>query len=514
MSGNKMAALLEKQCVQRILHDMADAEHHGYITGLIKENNLFGDEMSGVLTFINSRKKTRRRANNLRYINAMPIDDFQNTAVILRGYIAPADGGKISVSVQVAASYYDNDRGVGLVCSLYDKNDTSVKLGQVIKFVDDTNDFVCLIEGEVIPEAPVDVSNIRMVLDTVTVSEKNDCLYSESAYHQPLVLGANTYELVKSFSFDHPKNKNDKSDMIKLAYDRDNMIPDYDYLYKYNYVDGKVNVWMPMQFTVEVEDGCSIVGLNKQQGYNLYIRERNQRGHMVRHYCNYPDDVEVKNALIKDGNRVKATFSFEENWKQFLTKVNGVRTEQDFYFTAAIDIRKNGVIKTLPMTYATGLIVKDDNPMTKACKIIFIQWGCIAKGSRVHMGDGSVKMIEDLRIGDNVTSADGGAKTIRNISYGREARLTILETKGGKRIRLTDDHPVFLADGTIVTARAVRKGDPLVAMNGMEKVSDEIANVYEEDYNDMVYNLSFSEPTKIIAEGFILGDTDYQHGVK
>lgn len=155
-----------------------------------------------------------------------------------------------------------------------------------------------------------------------------------------------------------------------------------------------------------------------------------------------------------------------------------------------------------------GILQK--HSMVKECKVICIQC-CFAKGSRVMMAGRSLKCVEDITIGDEVEAADGTAAQVKNIHSGRERKVTVLETRLGKRIRLTSDHPVFLEDGTMRPASSIVKDTLVLAtMQRAMHRPDVITNVYEEKYNDTVFNLSFDKPTKIIVEGFILGDFDFQ----
>lgn len=100
---------------------------------------------------------------------------------------------------------------------------------------------------------------------------------------------------------------------------------------------------------------------------------------------------------------------------------------------------------------------------------------CLLEGTRVLTPDGE-RLVEDLRAGDRVITADGTAAPIRWIGYTRASRarpdqLAILpiriragalgENMPARDLLLSSDHAVFI-DGTLVQAGALVNGCSVV----------------------------------------------------
>ncbi len=139
-------------------------------------------------------------------------------------------------------------------------------------------------------------------------------------------------------------------------------------------------------------------------------------------------------------------------------------------------------------------------------------WGCVKRGTRVLMADGSERPIEDVRPGDRVLcDAQGGSATVRDVLRGTEERLVAFSTTNGRQLLCTADHPLFTNEGTL-TAEQVHGNCRLYGPDGGELVLDGIWDLP----GDEVYNLCLEMPGAdgeggtFFAEGILVGDNALQ----
>ena len=73
--------------------------------------------------------------------------------------------------------------------------------------------------------------------------------------------------------------------------------------------------------------------------------------------------------------------------------------------------------------------------------------GCFVSGTEIHMADGSIKLIEDVVIGDQLIGKDGNINTV--LAYIRPVlgSRSLISFNNGVPF-ITDDHPVLMADGS------------------------------------------------------------------
>lgn len=84
--------------------------------------------------------------------------------------------------------------------------------------------------------------------------------------------------------------------------------------------------------------------------------------------------------------------------------------------------------------------------------------------------------------------------------------------KSGRSLRLTTNHPVVAADGSMKLADTFKAGDKFVQLGG---TLDEIVNIETQSYHGKVYNLfvKSSEPLKniVVTNGYLNGTAFYQN---
>jgi len=102
--------------------------------------------------------------------------------------------------------------------------------------------------------------------------------------------------------------------------------------------------------------------------------------------------------------------------------------------------------------------------------VVEVTGGCFASGTEIQMGDGSLKNIEDVRVGDTVLAYDQKRrlKTKSRVSETfyhapEEATDHYLIINGS--LRVTPNHPVFV-EGTWKDAGDLTVGDSLLSTDG------------------------------------------------
>ena len=113
------------------------------------------------------------------------------------------------------------------------------------------------------------------------------------------------------------------------------------------------------------------------------------------------------------------------------------------------------------------------------------------------------------------SSLKGGLKykttPIRNVSVGpEEIPMVIIDTESQGstgHIELTINHPVLLADGTILRAERLQPGQKLINYLGK---SETIKSITRRKFDGLVYNLNVNTPVDsehiVVANGLLMGD--------
>jgi predicted phage terminase large subunit-like protein len=85
---------------------------------------------------------------------------------------------------------------------------------------------------------------------------------------------------------------------------------------------------------------------------------------------------------------------------------------------------------------------------------------CVAKGTKVSMGDGSQKSIEDIKPGELVMTRKGPRKVICGKRTGILSSTLTIQTESGILLSCTPNHPIY-SNGEFVRADELRAGDEL-----------------------------------------------------
>lgn len=193
-------------------------------------------------------------------------------------------------------------------------------------------------------------------------------------------------------------------------------------------------------------------------------------------------------------------WTFPEDWKNQLDlKDLSIHTTLDFYACLPLIVNINGAEVTVN-TYV-GSNIEEDKTHCKIQKV-FLQWGCLGKNTLIMMADGTYKIISNLRIGELVNTGKGIAE-IYNIYSGHQLNVVNLETESGKRLLMTNGHPVLTERGW-VRAENLNASDKVINAEGK---TEALKALFPSIYDDKIYNLQLNtEEHQFVAEGIVVGD--------
>lgn len=149
-----------------------------------------------------------------------------------------------------------------------------------------------------------------------------------------------------------------------------------------------------------------------------------------------------------------------------------------------------------------------DEDLSESCRKIRqfdLKIGCFAAGTRILMADGSLKNIEDIKIGDILLS--GKTKTpagVTNTFKGKATQLIIIETEGAT-LKVTPEHLIATDEG-LCEAGKLNAGMKVYSSDGGYVP---IKFLYDAECGETVYNLALDCPEgqgTLYAEGILVGD--------
>ncbi|MFY0566140.1 Hint domain-containing protein [Archangium lansingense] len=149
---------------------------------------------------------------------------------------------------------------------------------------------------------------------------------------------------------------------------------------------------------------------------------------------------------------------------------------------------------------------------------IDFKYSCLAEGTRILRADGSTLPVEQVQVGDRVVANDEGrVLTVTTVSRGGESRpLVLLRDEAGREVRVTSRHPFLTAEGKVVPAESLIRGDRVRAKGGVTT----LAAVERVPVQGQVYNLALGTEAELarigkqdrtlFANGFLVGDESMQ----
>ncbi len=157
--------------------------------------------------------------------------------------------------------------------------------------------------------------------------------------------------------------------------------------------------------------------------------------------------------------------------------------------------------------------------------IAFCVASCYPADQRLFFSNGifPIKTAVDLLLPNIVTLSQDAAldalsyqtlpvrEYTRSFQEGNELILNLV-MKSGKRLAVTEGHPMLLATGVMTTARLLKTGEHLIRYDHQ---TDEIIAIVEEQFWGRVYNVAprSGHPLEniVIAEGYLTGSGAYQY---
>lgn len=204
--------------------------------------------------------------------------------------------------------------------------------------------------------------------------------------------------------------------------------------------------------------------------------------------------------------RVSATqlaYDMTDSWGVNYDEIGQWRTK---YFDYYMEINCWLTIDGASLPWQGVITSRESIPAYRHIKPLAIKYGCFAKGTMIRMGDGSLRKIEEVQIGDLVLSEAGSVKEIKNIWRGIETRILRITTENGNTIAVTKDHPLF-TENEMLQAGGLTEGMMLKMERGMDRVKKV---EYREEEEIAVYNLEIDGGT-VYADGFAAGDFTLQN---
>lgn len=153
----------------------------------------------------------------------------------------------------------------------------------------------------------------------------------------------------------------------------------------------------------------------------------------------------------------------------------------------------------------------DETYKKKMPRILFHS-GCLAGDTKIHMDDGSEKVISDIRPGERILSLHGIARRVEDVITGMEDRMYCIRVQGsGRYARVTDSHVMHTRRG-LLPARLLKGDDEILTVDGSFRQVEEVFL----GEGERIYNLLLEggeEGSEMFADGLACGDFRMQNTV-
>ena len=134
--------------------------------------------------------------------------------------------------------------------------------------------------------------------------------------------------------------------------------------------------------------------------------------------------------------------------------------------------------------------------------------GCFLPGTAITLADGSLKPIEDIKVGDMVLSADEENNVVPNkvtelFIHPDEEGSLLVETKAGKQLRVTKIHRV-MSDGEYKSIGELTIDSPMMILEDGKLIETTISSMRKVDAKSTVYNLEVENAHTYFAEDYLV----------
>lgn len=383
---------------------------------------------------------------------------------------------------------------------------------------------------EKVPEAVLKDKECGVHLTAHWVTEAGESRTKEKDYD----LGDVTDSPVASVRIEHPswqrKIPHGESDPVIVCYNRKPSWKDeYDYLLYFRdagfYIPSKGNAVFrdkSMAFDHAVTTGepgsASCMMIVRRDGGGVVYFHNTKKADFAKFFTMYKDPKTGMPGFQWDFKNVE--------WVDHNPLPSNVVFQADYDLTVDFYVKNSSRRHTMTI-YSGNTLPGSSRKMSG----LQIYWGCLYKDTRITMADGTVRMIQDIRAGEEVKTKDGSL-LVRELVTGKELRAMCRITAGRpeeerkKELYLTTEHPVVTDQGvkTIedLTFHAGEGGENIYG----EKIASEdggydpICAVDLVAVNDnTVYNLVLEnrdhtlpdpEAAVFYAEGLLVGDNNLQ----
>lgn len=264
----------------------------------------------------------------------------------------------------------------------------------------------------------------------------------------------------------------------------------------------KVATYLPIDGTILFDED-----------YTLDSKEASQTSIPKLQYKN--KDISIyNNAKVKitkdESNEHLVHFTFDMDWNHPIDatvyRVDQPAQLRCSFYCRVVDEEKQPV--EIPF-----IINSSDRPgeywVEKDTKVLIpdisFSWGCFGKDTWIRMADRSERMVSQIKPGDQVAylnSSGAAVTTVTNVITGSEENMIYIEAENGKKILVTDNHPMQTKRGVVMAAE-INIADELIFEDGK---AVPIRFLYGEVYGDKVYNLETEDGyCAVIANGFVTG---------
>lgn len=129
--------------------------------------------------------------------------------------------------------------------------------------------------------------------------------------------------------------------------------------------------------------------------------------------------------------------------------------------------------------------------------------GCFLPGTFVK-GESGIKKIEDIKVGDKVTSFKGGKiveSTVSNI-YKRIRDFYYSLTAGDYKVKATSEHPFYVGNGEYKEISKLKKGDTIYVLEDDSLTPKKVTSNEKINEKTPVYNMSVDNTETFFANDF------------
>lgn len=324
--------------------------------------------------------------------------------------------------------------------------------------------------------------------------EKSGLLRSQVA---TATASAGATDLVKSITVTHPRHIRSSADgAITVAYARS--APELDYCYpETRDADGNEKVMLEMEGQVELVDGYHVSKVQdagaalacKGFGDILYLGSvaygQNEGGGVV---------------FFPVNDAAAIGWKLEYNWNNSIPdSVRFGNRTHDLEFAFSFRCQEDQSLHDVLITSKGSELVLSQPHVEKVSKI-HLYWGCLAKGTKVTMADGSAKNIEELQAGDSLKAPGGGTAVVKELISGTEQNLYRVHLANGLEVRASRTHPLSTGSG-FTSPIDLNSHSKLMTEQGLS----DVLYCFPETYNGKVYGVELESGDSFYADGVVSG---------